>query len=277
MPELILASVTICVAVFVFTYQFISKPSAINLRDEHKESKYAHTHVNKRTNLLLGCLLCAIVAFVITGKVLFAVLAIPLGFTVANWLNTRREKARQKLLQLQYVQVLSTLMTSMQGGGSPYQALEEAVPSLPRPSKDVFIEIVRGARTGSTYEEAVQAACEQTKWKELRSLEVVLSLYSKTGCNLVEVLKHLLKSVYEQNADKKYVEAVTSSIRTTAMFLSVLPFGLMAFARFMAPEFAAPLFNTTGGVITIISVVVMVFVGNRVIRKMLEKVLGIAS
>ena len=99
-------------------------------------------------------------------------------------------------------------------------------------------------------------------------------LYDRTGSNLVEVCSHLLKSAYDRRADSKYVSATTSSIRTTVVVLSILPFIIMAFMRFAAPEFVYPLFNTTGGIVVLSIIVSMIAIGNKIAKKMAGALIG---
>lgn len=266
----LIASILIGTAVFILFQAFFSKPQGISIHDEYKANI-----VNKsqgRLNLLLGCLFCAVAAYVVTGRVLFALLAIPGGFFVAKWIQTRNEKRRAQLLENQFIQVLSNLITSMQGGSSQYQAFEEIVPRLPSPAKDIFLEIVRRSRTGSTYSEALTAVIKESGWSDLGYLQKAMALYDKTGSNLVDILKHLLENTYEAHADKKYVEATTASIRATCTILSFLPFVLMAISRMIAPDFAGCLYDTTGGFIVIVYVIGSVIIGNILTKRMVEKI-----
>ncbi len=262
-----------CVVVFMLSKMLIAKPHGIGIHEEYKANVANKT--KNYLNLIMGCMFCAISAYVVTGKLLFVIISIPGGWFIASWLQKRKEIRRQQLLKDQYIQVLGALITSMQGGASPYQAFEEIVPGLPYPAKDIFIEIVRRSRTGSTHLEALNSVAAESGWKDLETLQMALSLYNTTGSNLVEILKNHLNNTYETTSDQKYVEATTSAIRATCSMLSFLPFILMAVSRMMAPEFTAPLYNTTGGIIILILVVIMVFLGNTVTRKMLNKAMGI--
>jgi len=273
----VLASILAAGAVFVLTCGYLLRSAGVSMEDEYKEHRKTERTVGKANNVVLGCVLCAAVAYIVTGKLLFMVLALPGGILVARWFNERREKARKEVLSEQYVQVLSAMMASIQSGASPYQALENVVPSLPSPAQEIFIEILRRARPSENYnaryEEAVFSVAEETGWDELNSLGIALSLYSQTGLNLAEVFKFLVENAYETQGDRKYVESAISQIKMTSAIISALPFFILAFIHFYVPEFAEVLFNTTGGIVVILLAVGMIFIGHRIIGKMVGNVM----
>lgn len=251
-----------------------TRPKDVPITDEFK-ARYAPESAGKKAlYVLTGILTASLAAYGVTGQIHLALLAAPGGLFIARLWEKRRQAARVRLLRSQYGHALAVLSSALQGGLSPYQAFEDAVPSMPRPARDVFSEILRRTRTGSTFVEATEAVARESGWKDLDSLAVALRIYSKTGCNLVEVFGHLLESVYEKANDEKYLAAVTAETRMTAMLLSFLPFFLMGVSRVMAPEFVRPLFETVGGNAVIVLCVLMVLTGNWVTGKMVSRVVG---
>lgn len=264
---LLLTSLAVFLFVFIIMWHFL-KPQEVSI---HEEWSIKHDEGIGLTNILtiIVCgVICAIAAYGVTGTLLFAGIAFFGGYFVAKWLSTRRQNTRDEMLRMQYGQVLSSLASAMQGGLMHYQALEELTPVLPQPSKDVFTEILSRARTGSSLSQAVKTVAEVVQWKDLESLASAFKLYEATGCNLIEVFNYLADVMRERESDRKYVSAVTAQARTTASLLSFLPFILIGVTRIVAPEYAAPLFNTTGGIIVLIFCVVAVVIGNRIVKRM---------
>lgn len=269
--------VLISICVFAAVYLAMSgllRPKGVPLAEEWKASHAPASRGQVAMYTVLGAAACAVAAYGVTGQPTYAAAAVPGGYFVARALVERQAAARKRLLRSQYAQALNALAAALQGGLSPYQALEDAVPSMPRPSREVFAEILRRTRTGSTFVDAAEKVAAEVGWDDLKSLCVALKLYSRTGCNLVEVFQHLVETVYERENDRRYVAAVTASMRSTAALLSFLPFVLMGAARAAAPEFAAPLFTTTGGAAVVGFCVVMVVIGNRMIGRMIKSVTG---
>lgn len=270
----LLAVATGFTAVFLAVW-YGRRPRSIALEEEWKARPGSYgSRGSLLAYVLFGAAACFLGAYGVTGRLHLAALASLGGLYVGRVLEQGKRYRRRALLRSQYAQVIGSLMAALQGGLSPHQALEDAVPSMPRPARDVFAEVLRRTRTGSTYVEAVKSVADETGWRDLDSLVVALRIYSKTGCNLAEVFKYLQETVIERESDRRYVAAVTAETRITARLLSFLPFFLMGFSRVMAPEFVAPLFDTLPGNIVIAFVVVMVLVGNLVTSKMVKAVVG---
>lgn len=275
MAVLILGCCLIFLAIVVSGIGFKKESSGVGLHDEWTETPKNTIKATRRKNLVTGFLISLIVAYIVTGQIILTIIAGLIGsFVVANWINTSVIKKKRTIYDEQYTQVLNTIISSLQGGANPYQALEEAAISLKNPARDIFIEIIRKNRTGTNYAEAIEIAAYETNWHDLHQLEMAFRLYDRTGSNLVQVCNHLLKSAYDRRADNKYVAATTASIRTTTIVLSILPFVIMAFMRFAAPEFAYPLFNTTGGIIVLSIIVILIAIGNKIAKKMTDDLVG---
>ena len=261
-----------CLAVFLFVYLLawhFLRPKEVSIREEWS---IRHDEGSGLTNIItitVCGLVCAIAAYGVTGTLLFAGIAFFGGYFVAKWLSTRRQNTRDEMLRTQYGQVLSSLASAMQGGLMHYQALEELTPVLPQPSKMCLRKYWPGEDRFIT-SSATKSVAKVVQWKDLESMAAAFKMYEATGCNLVEVFNYLADVVRERESDRKYVSAVTAQVRTTATLLSFLPFILIGVARVLSPEYTAPLFTTTGGIIVLLFCVLAVVIGNRIVNRMVE-------
>lgn len=225
-------------------------------------------------DFMLGSVLMFAVAFAVTGKLHLALMAVPGGFLYARWLSRRRLTKKQDLLRSQFIQVIANLTSSLSGGLSPYQALEEITPSLPEPARSVFVGILRQTRAGSGYLDAIRDARKATGWEELDLLATALDIYRETGGNLVEVFSYMQESLAGREADRRYVNSLLAQIRMTARVLSVLPFFLVTVARLLSPEFMAPLLDEPAGNVLLLLIVGSVAFGNVIIERMVRGAVG---
>lgn len=271
---LTLACLLIFLAVYIAVWHIL-RPRGVSVREEWTIEHASANTAQKLAYILVCGLVCALAAYGVTGQLHFALLGLLGGYFAANWLEKRKRKVQEETLRAQYGQVLTSIASAMQGNLSHYQGLEDITPSLPNPSRDVFVEILSRARTGSNLSTAVQDVAKITGWQDIASLAMAFKLYDTTGCDLVEVLNHLSEAIRERESDRKYVNAVTAEIRTTASVLSVLPFGIIGMIRVMAPGFAEPLFATASGNIVIILCFVLVIIGNSFVKGMVSKSVGI--
>lgn len=275
--ELIVISILAATSVFLLVMGIFNKPKGVDLHDEYKEVKTSTRKEDKTKTLALGCAISMLIAYVITGKLLFVLISIPGGLVVAQWINNRKEKKRKEILNAQYIQILNGLLTALQSKSSPYQALEEIVTGLPSPAYEIWVKVLTKARTSTShkerYVEAIKSVANEEGWEELHYIEMAYSVYGRVGGNLVEVFQHLLESAYEDNADRKDVIATTSMGRSSALIISFFPFVLVGILRFTAPEYASPLFDTVGGNIVLLFTLISVVIGNKIIGKMMDKVI----
>ncbi|AOQ23131.1 hypothetical protein MTAT_16610 [Moorella thermoacetica] len=260
-------------AVFIAVWNYV-RPRNVAVDEEWKMRSGTVKGGARLVYFLIGVIVCVLGGYGVTGQPHLAALASIGGVFFARLIERRKAATRLELLRSQYAAVLSSMVSALQGGLSPYQALEDAVPSMPRPARDIFAEMLRQTRTGTTFVQAAENVLKATGWSDLKSMVVALRIYSRTGCNLVEVFQHILESNYERQNDRRYVAAVTSESRVTALMLSFLPFFLMGICRVMAPDFIAPLFTTLAGNVVIVVCVIMVVVGNVIVGKMVKGVAG---
>jgi len=261
-------------ALFFLTRWQQHKGKMVSLDDQFILSEQSQEN-RKIADIVIGGALCVIIMYIISGKILFSLPFAVGGFLWAAYQNRKREKEKQKQLQDQFLQVLATLAATMQGGINPYQALADTAPSLPSPSREVFLEVLRQQRlAGQSLENILEEMATKTKWEDLKTLAMVYGLYAGTGANLVEVLKHLSDTIYERKSDMKYTEAVTAQVRATSLVLSAIPFVLIAAIRFASPGMIEPMFSTAGGIAVFLIIIGMVLTGNIVINRMVAKALG---
>jgi tight adherence protein B len=226
-------------------------------------------------SLAVGFIAGIIAGYLVTGQPFITLcIGILSAYFMSNWLVNSKQKKQREILEEQYIQVLTSIVSSLQGGANPYQALEETAMSIKNPAKDIFLDILRKNRTGTNYHEALGIAAKEYDWPTLKQLEIAFRLYDRTGSNLIQACNHLLQAAYDRRGDRKQVSAMTMVIRATMVVLSVIPFVLIIFMRLVAPEFIAPLFHTTGGVIVSTIIVGLIVIGNKVGAKMAENILN---
>lgn len=260
--------------IFFLSRWLNQKGTSVALDDQFILS--AHMQNDRRvTDIVAGAVICVAVMYVISGRILFSLPFAVGGLAWSAYQERKRKKDIQKKLQDQFLQVLSTLAATMQGGINPYQALSDAAPSLQSPSREIFLEALRRQRLGGqALEEILEQMAEETKWEDLKALAMVYGLYTGTGANLVEVIRHLSDTIYERKSDMKYTEAVTAQVRATSLILSAIPFVLIAAIRFASPSMIEPMFSTFGGIVVFCMIIGMVITGNIVINRMVAKALG---
>lgn len=243
----------------------------VRLRDERIETRQ-NPGKSSRDMLVVAAGGAGLAGLVhaVTGAWHFTLLGLLGGVFILKWWRQKQEEERMELLKTQFIDVLGQLESAMFGGLNPYQALEDALPNMPRPSRDVFYEVLRRIRTGDTLVQAVEAVRKETGWEELKSLSIGLSLYSRVGCDLGEICRHSMESYEERESFRSIVAASVAQNLMTMTVLTILPFFFIGVARVMAPEFTEPLFHTVEGSIVFAGAAVWIILGNIVTRRMIK-------
>jgi len=249
----------------------------VKITDQHIEVSDGKTAKNNTSLIiLLGSIIGAVLAYAITGNLLLTLLGLSGGYFALKWAKAKRERERLELLQSQYPDVLSQLEAATAGSLNSYQALEDAVPNLPRPARDVFYEVLTMTRvSGVNVSDALEKAADETGWQDLRNLAMGFRLSTNMGINLSTICKHLLESNYEKESYRGQIRGSVSQNIMTIRVLSGLPFFVIGVARITSPEFAEPLFNTPEGVVFFLICVGMIAAGNIVAKKMIYRTMGV--
>ena len=272
-----LAALLAGLAVFwLLTGQKISlQARSVRLKDEFIETRKGPGRpAQDRLIVIAGGIVLGGLALAVTGAWHFALLGLGGGVLVLKWWKKKQEEDRMELLKSQFVDVLGQLESAMYGGLNPYQALEDAVPNMPRPARDVFYEALRRVRTGDTLVQALEAVRRETGWEDLKVLSVGMSLYSRVGCDLGEICRHSIESFEDKESFRSIVAAAVAQNLMTLKVLTALPFIFIGLARAMAPGFAEPLFHTVEGAFIFISATIWIILGNLFTRKMIKSTLG---
>ncbi|WP_031516983.1 type II secretion system F family protein [Desulfofalx alkaliphila] len=248
-----------------------SKAVAVRLKDEKIEAKEATKSSADLLVVLAGSVIGAGVAYAITGNLFFTVLGLSGGYFALKWMQKKRDESRRELLRQQYPDVLSQLSAATSGTLNPYQALEDTVPNLPRPARDIFYDVLRRTRTGDTTAKALDDVIERTGWEDLRTLSLAYRLHHSMGIDIDRICDYSLEAYYDQANKQGQIKGAISQNLAAIKILTGLPFLVIGIARVLSPDFTAPLFNTFEGCVFFMLCIAMIVLGNMIARKMIMK------
>ncbi|WP_031516638.1 type II secretion system F family protein [Desulfofalx alkaliphila] len=275
MSLLILCQILVALSVIMIFFgpKILFKNRYVRYKDEKLESASGVKTSSNYIALIAGCIGGAGIAYAVTGSMLFTLLGLSGGFFALKWMQKKQEEDRKELLRQQYPDILSQLEAASRGNLNPYQALEDTVPNLPRPARDIFYEVLRRVRTGQSMSDSLDDVIKETGWRDLKTLSLAFKLNSRMGIDISKICNHAIEAHYDKESQQGQIRAATSQNAATIKVLSGLPFFIVGVARAVSPEFAAPLFNTLGGGIFFALCVLMIVMGNLVAKNMIVKTL----
>ncbi|KJS64239.1 MAG: hypothetical protein JL50_21535 [Peptococcaceae bacterium BICA1-7] len=250
----------------------LARRRSVRLSDERIETRKKVVRSSQDVIITLaGGVILGGVALAVTGKWYFGLLGLSMGSLVLKWWKNKQEEDKMELLRTQFADVLGQLESATYGGMNPYQAVEDAVPNMPRPSRDVFYEILRRTRTGDTLAQAIEAVRKETGWEELKSLSIAIRLYNRVGVDLAETCRHSMDAYEDRESFRSIINAAVAQNMMTLKVLTALPFLFVGATRFLAPGFADSLFNTAPGNIVFITSTAWIIYGNIFTRRIIRK------
>ena len=271
-----LCSLVAAVAVF---YMVVGNKVFFQSRSVRYKDQRIETGETKKSSQdvfvsLAGAVICAGVAYAVTGTWYYTLAGLSGGCFALKWRQAKQENDRRELLRSQFADVLGQFESAAFGGLNPYQAVEDAVPDMPRPARDVFYEILRRTRAGDTLAQAIEVVRKQTGWNDLKILSVGMTLYNRVGCDLGTICRHALEVAEEKERARGVIAAAIAQSAMTIKVLTALPFIILGALRTMSPAFAEPLFHTMEGNIVFMFSISWVILGNIVTKRMISSVLA---
>jgi tight adherence protein B len=106
--------------------------------------------------------------------------------------------------------------------------------------------------------------------EDLLFFMTAINIQSKTGGNLGEVLERLSRLIRQRSKIRLKIRALTAEGRLSGIFLTVVPFVIFGAINVLAPSFYGEVKNHPATVPVLIFALVLLAIGNLVIRKMVN-------
>lgn len=202
---------------------------------------------------LLWCFLLAVAGLVLPGKY-FA------------WQRNRL----QTLIDSQIPDVLAMMAGAIRAGGSLMGAMDSVGRDGPVPLRREIELTLREIRVGIDMDLALDHLAQRVKTAEMEMVVAAIKIARESGGNLSESLDGLARSVRERQNMEKKVLALTAQGRMQALVMAGLPFFMLYMLHQLDPVAMGPMFHSLLGWGVFLVVCVWVFIGFRVIKKIMS-------
>ena len=178
-------------------------------------------------SLFLGWGLTGWFAGALAGMVAFA-----LPRLIVGW----RVKQRLARLEIQFIDMLALLASSVRSGFSLLQGFETASRRLEPPLADDLMRVLSEIRLGRPIEETLREWTERVESRDLRLIVTAILVQRTSGGNLAEVLENLAQTMRERVELRAQVRSLTAHPRLTARAVSIYSVGIAALLTLMQPD-----------------------------------------
>lgn len=149
----------------------------------------------------------------------------------------------QQRLLVQFPDALAMIVRAVRVGIPVAEAIRAVAHESEAPTATEFARLHDQILIGVPLEEALRAMAQRTGLGEYRFFATAISLQSQTGGGLTEVMENLADLIRKRVALQSRGRALSSEARSSAIVLSVLPFGTGFMLWVIDPTYMTSLFN----------------------------------
>ncbi|ESY09821.1 type II secretion system F family protein [Mesorhizobium sp. M0615] len=187
-----------------------------------------------------GLLLWLLTALpVVLGIVAFFVI----GFVLPLLVLRRARNRRIRKFAQQLPDALDMIVRSLRAGHPASVAISLVAREMPDPLGTEFGIVSDEITFGLSLEQAVRKLSERVGFEGLHLLSVSLSIQSKTGGNLTEILGNLASVLRERQKLRLKIKALTAEGRMSAWIISLFPVVMFLALQVTAPSYYGTVWN----------------------------------
>lgn len=157
-------------------------------------------------------------------------------------LRRARNKRIQKFAR-QLPDALDMIVRSLRAGHPASVAIALVAREMPDPLGTEFGIVADEITFGLSLENAVRKLSQRVGYEGLHLLSVSLSIQSKTGGNLTEILANLSSVLRERQKLRMKIRALSSEGRMSAWVISLFPVVMFIILQFAAPAYYGNVWN----------------------------------
>ncbi|GIX13969.1 MAG: pilus assembly protein TadB [Paracoccaceae bacterium] len=193
--------------------------------------------------LLMVMLFVTVVVFIALSLLSSAALPVRVGVsvvmgygTVYVWLRNKAKK-RIALFEEQLPDAVELIVRALRVGHPFSSAINVVASEMPDPIGTEFGLIADEATYGMDITESLEKLALRVDIQDLKFLAVAVSIQSKSGGNLAEVLDGLAKVIRSRFKLFRRVRAITAEARWSGWFLSAFPVVALIMVQLIRPDY----------------------------------------
>jgi tight adherence protein B len=179
------------------------------------------------------------------------------GFLAPRFYVRRQQGIRLNKFNEQLSDMLNLMVNGLRAGYSTMQAMEAVSKELPPPISDEFHRVVQEMQIGIPMETALANLLRRIPSDDLDFVITAINVQREVGGNLSEILDTISFTIRERVRIKGEVRVLTSQVRYSGSFLSLIPIFLTVALWFLNPQYLMS-FNRAGPFCTAIVAVIVV-------------------
>jgi tight adherence protein B len=198
------------------------------------------------------------------GAVTIAMWSVPKFVMQALW-NQRCGKFVDQM-----VDGMTMMANGVKAGLSVQQSMERIQMNLANPISQEFGLVLSQIRIGRSLQEALNDLGTRIPRQDVQMFVTSVNILQETGGNMGETFKTIVEVVRERQKVEKKIEALTAQGVAQGTIIVLIPFVLLLVFYSLDPAYVQPLFSTTLGLIALLAMLGLQFLGGIVMRKIIK-------
>tara|TARA_B100001248_G_C27395630_1_gene465350 strand:+ start:364 stop:1242 length:879 start_codon:yes stop_codon:yes gene_type:complete len=236
-----------------------------NMFIETSEKKLTYTMLS--LSFGLGLLMFLLFWPSIIAGLIFGAGITAIGWQIPKWLTNYLYEKRCSRFVMQMVDGLTIMSNGIKSGLSITQSMERVVESMPNPLSQEFELVLSKIRLGVSIEEALNDLADRIPEADVQMFVMSVNILKETGGDLASTFTTITETIRERQKLYQKVDAMTAQGKMQGIIMACVPFVLLMVFLAIDPNFVAPLFGTTLGLILLIIMVGLQITGGYFIRK----------
>ena len=218
---------------------------------------------------VVGFILLFLVGFFVEGLVLAGFMGM-FGFYIPSLMLKRARGKRVKRIELQLIEGLELLSSSLKSGLTLPQATELLVKEFPPPISQEFALVMAETRLGVDFTDALENMAKRLNSTIIFILSTGVAITKRCGGDLSVIFNSIAQTIRERATIEGKLEAVTAQGRFQGLILGMMPFALVIILYFIDREHVITLFTYKLGIWAFTLVCIMVIMAQLWIRKLMQ-------
>lgn len=170
----------------------------------------------------------------------------------------------------QMIDGMTMMANGVKAGLSVQQSMERIQNTLPNPISQEFGLVLSQIRIGRSLSESLNELGTRIPKQDVQMFVTSVNILQETGGNMGETFKTIVEVVRERQKVEKKIEALTAQGMTQGTIIVLVPFLLLLVFWGLDPNYVAPLFNTTLGLIAIVIMLALQVIGGYAMHKLIK-------
>ncbi len=198
------------------------------------------------------------------GAVTIAMWSIPKMVIQLLWAR------RCSLFVDQMIDGMTMMANGVKAGLSVQQSMERIQNNLANPISQEFGLVLSQIRIGRSLSEALNDLGTRIPKQDVQMFVTSVNILQETGGNMGETFKTIVEVVRERQKVEKKIEALTAQGMAQGTIIVMVPFALLVVFYLLDPNYIAPLFNTTLGLVAVVIMLVLQVIGGYAMHKIIK-------